>query len=166
MDSNPVGPSLVLYGEFGINVDLKGRLHIPSEVRKAIDVERDGDKFFIVVGENRHMWLYPDRVYENMVAKLTSKMAPGREVLKFDMLNFALARKVEPDKQNRLSLPPETVRRTGLGKEVTLVGMRDHLEVWDRVEWDQYIQKLLDERAAKVEADRERQDEQDPPVTT
>jgi len=51
-------------------VDDKNRLSIPSEIRKSLDPERDGDKFFLVVGVNHRLWLYPDRAYETLVSKL------------------------------------------------------------------------------------------------
>jgi MraZ protein len=139
---------LLLVGEYEINIDSKNRINIPSDVRKALVGKRDGEQFYIVVGVNLRTWLYPDRVYEGLVAaQRPSKIAPGEEVLEFSSLNFAMARKIEPDKQGRIALPPETIRRSKLGKEITLVGMQDHLELWDRIDWEQYTNKLLDERA-------------------
>ena len=143
---------MVFYGEFDISIDPKNRIVIPAEVRREIVPKRDGEQFFIVVGINRRAWLYPDLAYKKMVAnELPSKLAPDNQVLKFDSLNFAMARKVEPDKQWRISIPPEMIRRTKMQKEITLVGVRNHLEMWDRAEWKEYIDKLLDERAAALE---------------
>jgi MraZ protein len=143
----------VFYGEFDISIDPKNRIVIPAEVRREIVPKRDGEQFFIVVGTNRRAWLYPDLAYKSMVAnELPTKLTPGREVLKFDSLNFALARKVEPDKQWRISIPPEMIRRTGMQKEITLVGVRTHLELWDRAQWKLYIDKLLDERAEESDS--------------
>ena len=55
---------LILYGEYELTIDDKNRLLVPSEVRKAIVPERDGEAFFLVVGINRVPWLYAERYYE------------------------------------------------------------------------------------------------------
>lgn len=149
---DPVPPTLVFYGEFDISIDPKNRIVIPAEVRREIVPKRDGEQFFIVVGLNRRAWLYPDLAYKSMVAnELPSKLAPDKQVLKFDSLNFAMARKVEPDKQWRISIPPEIIRRTKMQKEITLVGVRNHLELWDRAQWTAFSNELLDEREAASE---------------
>jgi MraZ protein len=137
----------VLYGEFDLAIDEKNRLSIPSEVRKSLDPERDGDKFFLIVGVNKWLWLYPDRSYETMVSKLASEMAPGEDMLDFDQMNFAMADRQKWDDQGRMQIPPKIVRRTGLSKEVTLIGVRDHLELWNRADWEAHSQRLIARRA-------------------
>jgi MraZ protein len=138
----------VLHGEFDLTIDIKHRLSIPSEVRRALDVERDGEAFFVVVGPNRRVWLYPERTYENMVSQSTSELAPNEYLLLFDQLNFALASRIEWDKQGRILLPEKTLGRTGLRKEqeITMVGSRDHLELWDRAQWTAHSDDLLARR--------------------
>ena len=69
---------LVLYGEYELTIDDKNRMLIPSEVRKSLDSERDGDAFFLVFGTNRRPWLYPERQYERQVAEIQQDLAqPG-----------------------------------------------------------------------------------------
>jgi MraZ protein len=134
---------IVLYGEFDLAVDDKGRLSIPSEVRKSLDLERDGKAFFVVVGENKRTWLYPERTYEKMISNPVSEISPGKDVNLFNQLNYGMASKVEWDKQGRIGLPEKTIRRTGLQKEITMVGVRDHLELWNRSEWQEHSDLLL-----------------------
>ena len=137
----------VLYGEYELTIDDKNRLLVPSEVRKALDAERDGGAFFLVVGTNRKSWLYAERVYEAMVARLATEISPGDEMLDFDQLNFAMAHRIEWDKQGRVLLPEKNLKRTGLGKEVTMIGSRDHLELWNRSEWAAHSETLFARRS-------------------
>ncbi len=137
---------LLLYGEYELNIDEKSRLLIPSEVRKQLDSERDGDAFFMVVGVNRVPWVYPERYYEDLVARRPAELTPAEEALAFDQFNFALASRLEPDKQGRVLIPEKTLRRSGLEKEVTLIGVRDHLELWNRSDWDRRRQALEERR--------------------
>jgi MraZ protein len=127
---------LLLYGEFELTIDDKNRLLIPSEVRKQLDPERDGDAFFLIIGSNKVPWMYPERYYEDLVAQRPAELTPAEDVLAFDQLNFALAHKIEWDKQGRVLIPDKTLKRGGIAKEVTLIGARNHLELWNRNDWD------------------------------
>jgi len=133
----------VLFGEFDLSVDEKGRLSIPSEIRKAIVPERDGEAFFLVVGVNQVPWLYPERYYEWLVTQALSDVTPNEDVLAYDQMNFALASKFEWDKQGRILIPEKTLRRTGLSREVTMIGVKDHLELWNRPQWEARREQLL-----------------------
>jgi MraZ protein len=138
----------LLYGEYELNLDEKGRLMIPVEVRKSLNGEEHGEAFFIVTGDG-HPWLYPEKTYLAMVSKLASEMSPADDMLAFDRMKFAMASKVEPDKTGRILVPEKTLRRTGLSREVTLIGVRDHLELWNRAEWEARSEELL-ARAAEI----------------
>ena len=132
----------VLFGEYELNVDDKNRLLIPSEVRSRIRPEEHGDGYFLVIGINRHPWLYPERYYEDLVNRLQTDITPGHDQLAFDQMYFARASRLEPDKQGRVLLPDKVLKRAGIRKEVTLIGARDHLELWNRADWDARREEL------------------------
>jgi MraZ protein len=132
----------VLFGEYELNVDDKNRLLIPSEVRSRIRPEEHGDGYFLVIGINRHPWLYPERYYEDLVTRQQTDITPAQDLLAFDQMHFALASRLEPDKQGRVLLPDKILKRAGIKKEVTLIGARDHLELWNRSDWDARREEL------------------------
>ena len=134
---------LLLIGEYELTIDDKNRLLVPSEIRKSMNSERDGDAFFLVLGLNRKPWLYPERYYEQMVFQAQPEITPGEEQLAFDHVNFALASRLEWDTQGRLLIPEKTLRRTELKREVTLIGARDHLEIWNRGDWEIWREELV-----------------------
>jgi len=149
----------VLTGEFELNVDDKNRLLIPSEVRRSINQAEHGDGFFLVMGINRRPWLYPERYYENLVTAAPADITPEQDLLAFDQLHFALASRIELDGQGRLLLPQKILRRSGIQKEVTLIGVRDHLEVWNRADWEARIEEL-ERKAAEIAIAAKRQRQQ------
>ena len=138
---------LLLIGEHELTVDEKNRLLIPSEIRKSMNSERDGDAFFLVLGLNRKPWLYPERYYEQLVFQAQPDITPGEEQLDFAHANFALASRLEWDSQGRLLIPEKTLRRTELNREVTLIGAGDHLEIWNRSDWDTRREQILTRHA-------------------
>ena len=141
--------NLFLYGNHELSFDEKFRLSMPLEIRESLDVERDGDGFFVVEGMNLRLWLWPDKVYRAMVSQRGSEMVPGIETHELELLNYGLADRQEMDKQNRIRIPEKRAKEAGLGKEVTLVGVRQHLEIWPRQEWDVYS-KMLRARGSEI----------------
>lgn len=140
----------LLYGEFELTIDDKNRLLIPSEIRKGLDPERDGEALFLQEGVRPQPWLYPAKYYENVVSQVPSELMPVDDMVAFDQLSFALASRLEWDKQGRVLMPLKTLKRCGIGSEVTLIGARDHLELWNRAEWEQHREQLLSRRAEIV----------------
>ena len=138
---------LLLIGEHELTIDEKNRLPIPSEIRKSMNSERDGDAFFLVLGLNRKPWLYPERFYEQLVFQAQPDITPGEEQLDFAHANFALASRLEWDSQGRLLIPAKTLRRTELNREITLIGAGDHLEIWNRSDWDSRREQILSRHA-------------------
>lgn len=135
---------LLLVGEYDVTVDEKSRVLVPSEIRKSINAERDGDSFYLVIGVNRNPWLYTERFYEELVSQAPAELSPGEELLAYDQMYFGMASKIDMDKQGRILIPEKTLKRTGLKREITLVGVRDHMELWNRDQWSARQDALLD----------------------
>ena len=55
------------------------------------------------------------------------------------------------DGQGRVKLPQSLLGFAGITKDVTIVGVYDHLEVWDRASWVDYRQHM--EEGADASAD-------------
>jgi MraZ protein len=133
----------ILYGEHELTLDEKNRLLVPSDIRKSLVPERDGDAFFLVVGQNRKPWLYIEKYYEHLVSSGQQQLMPNEDVLAFNQYYFAMASRAEWDKAGRILLPEKTLQRTGTKREVTLIGARDHLEIWNRSDWERRFEELF-----------------------
>jgi MraZ protein len=138
----------LLYGEFDLTVDDKNRILIPAEIRRCIPPEL-GEALFMGIGRNRVPWFWPEKYYEFLASKIPSGMAPGEDQLAFDQLFFALAMKVSWDKQGRIVMPDKTLKRASIGTQVTLIGVRDHLELWNKPAWEAHREDL-EKRASEI----------------
>lgn len=150
-----VSQNTVLMGEYELTIDEKGRFFVPAEIRKALKPERDGEAFVVVIGINEKPWFYPEVGYESMVSKRESQLSPSEDRLAFDQLNFSMASKAEWDAQWRVNIPPQIRKNTELGREVTVIGVRDHLECWNRDDWNVRKEQLKAQRAALAAKQRE-----------
>jgi len=140
---------LLLIGEYDLSIDEKGRLTIPSEIRKSLVPERDGEGFIVALGMNGRPWLYPEQVFEDLVFP-DDDGTPGNEELDFAHANYGLASRVAVDSQGRATNLEKMLRRTQTGREVTLVGSRNHLEIWNRVDWEKRRDEELIPRIGEV----------------
>lgn len=124
---------------------------VPAEIRRQLDPAVDGETLFLVTGMNGKVWMYPEATYDAFANKAVSEMAPDLERLEFDLQNFGGANRVEWDKQGRILIPEKVMRKAGFtkGQAVTMVGVRDHAEIWDRAEWERYEQEL-DRRRTEI----------------
>lgn len=137
-------PGPFFTGEYPLTVDDKGRLLIPSDVRREIDEERDGKGLMIVIGQNDKPWIYPENFYKTRVAPESSEAVVDPDLLNYTLLLYSRARRVVPDKQGRIVLPDEgTFDRNSMGRELMLVGNRNHLQLWPREEWLTYRSQLV-----------------------
>ena len=55
---------------------------------------------------------------------------------------FASGSDAELDKQGRVVIPATLLKNAGIGREVTVAGVYDHLEIWDRVSWREQQQTV------------------------
>ena len=61
-----------LFGNYELTLDEKNRLLVPSDIRKAWNPE-DAESLVIVPGVNRKLWLYTEKFYEQMAARVESE---------------------------------------------------------------------------------------------
>jgi len=130
---------LLLTGEYEHAVDHKGRVLISNKLRSQIDTDEHGSSFYLVLGTNGILCLYPEKYFEQIALAVAPKAKAPDEAVAFERISFALAGKVELDSQGRLLLNEKLRRRAGLKDNVTLVGVRDHIELWNTEDWEQYL---------------------------
>ncbi|MHC4648480.1 MAG: division/cell wall cluster transcriptional repressor MraZ [Planctomycetota bacterium] len=130
---------LLLTGEYEHVIDAKNRILISNKLRNQIDVDEHGGSFYLVLGANGILCLYPERCFEQIAAAAAPDSAAPDETVAFERISFALAGKVELDRQGRLLLNEKLRQRASLHDRVTLVGVRDHIELWNSEDWERYL---------------------------
>jgi MraZ protein len=130
----------LLLGEFETTIDAKHRLAINSAFREQTTAQDDGENWILVLGPDRHLWLYPDLLYRRMLTKLQTSPLPDRQNAKISLL-FAMARYLKSDSQGRVVLPEKSMERAIIGEQVTLVGQNDHIEIWPTADWEKHVEQ-------------------------
>jgi len=130
---------LLLTGEYQHVVDGKGRVLVSNKLRSQIDVDEHGSNFYLVLGANGVLCLYPEKYFEQIVLAVAPGATAPDEAVAFERISFALASKIELDSQGRLLIGEKLRRRAGLADDITLVGVRDHIELWNSEDWENYL---------------------------
>ena len=134
---------LLFTGEYELTLDEKYRLSIPSRVREQVWPGDVSEGFYLIPGANRVLCLYPEVYFQRLALAGAPRKVALDEKLAYERVNFGLASRVELDRQGRVLLGEKSVKRAHLKEQVTLVGVRDHLEIWDRAVWDKYVEDQM-----------------------
>ena len=130
---------LLLTGEYQHVVDSKSRVLISNKLRGQIDADEHGSNFYLVLGANGILCLYPERYFEQIALAVAPGTTAPDEAVAFERMSFSLASKVELDNQGRLLLNDKLRKRASLKDNITLIGVRDHIELWNSESWEQYV---------------------------
>jgi MraZ protein len=127
---------MLLTGTHPRTLDDKKRLALPKRVREQLS---DPETLFVTPGPDQCLWLYTQDGLEQLAAKLDQAPATDAEARVFRRLYFAQTEGVDVDGSGRILIPERLVQFAGLHHEVVLIGVRDHLELWDAQRWQQYL---------------------------
>jgi MraZ protein len=111
-------------------------LAIPAKIRSRLDPQTDGEGFYVTRGPNGALWLWTQRSFEEIAGQVSPSLAPPAELMDFDEMTFPEAEQLDLDSAGRIRLPQELVTEAQLGSPVLLVGVRDHMEIWDPEIWE------------------------------
>ena len=127
----------MLLGEHEHSLDDKNRLTLPAKLRQAFE-----DGVVVTRGLDGCLYAYPRPAWEQLADRIKSldPLAEGSRVMQRHF--FAGATQGELDKQGRMVLPTSLIEHAGLSREVTVAGVYDHLEIWDRTKWGQQLHEV------------------------
>src|SRR5205085_10476163 len=123
-------------GEHAHTIDSKGRMALPARFRQ--DLEKGA---VISKGMGSCLSIYTLGRWNEK----SDELAAGKtsmELRDFERRIYPSANIIEMDGQGRLVIPANLRAYAKLDSEVTVAGVRDHIEIWDRTTWQAYQQQL------------------------
>lgn len=131
-----------LTGTYLRAVDEKFRIAIPRRLRESLPNAGHG-MLYVAPGTDGSLALYDPQAFDRMAERLAGASPTQEEVRAFRRLFFAQAERLEIDRQGRIRIPPRLVELAKLSEEAVLIGVDDHLELWDRQRWESYLGAAL-----------------------
>jgi len=130
---------LFLTGHFFHTIDAKSRVTIPAKLREVINTAEQGYGFVAVVSADGILCLYTPAAYHEIAPQFDPRSQTRAEVRDFRRLAYGLADQLEIDRLGRILIPEATAKRCGLKRDVAIVGVQDHIEVWPRDRWEEFL---------------------------
>lgn len=126
-------------GSAKYSIDSKGRVSIPSRMRKNVNPEADST-FVMTRGIEKCIEVHPKDQWQNTVeTKLNLLNTFNKKNVAFMRMYLEKAAEDKFDSQSRLLIPQNLVEHAGIKKDVLIIGMNKHIELWDPEEYDKYI---------------------------
>jgi MraZ protein len=137
----------MLSGEHEHSLDDKNRLTLPARLREQL-----GDRVVIARGLDGCLSVYAYPEWESLAGRVGTLDQFSGDVRTMQRNVFASAVEADLDKQGRVVIPSALLESRGIGREVTVVGVYNRLEIWDRSAW--HDQRQHDEGRAEDVAER------------
>ena len=141
-----------LLGEFDCKLDAKGRLMVPSSLKKQLpNVEQEG--LVINRGFEKHLVIYPKKVWQAIVEDL-NKLNPFEQKTREFIRYFTRgATELTLDAAGRVNLPKSLLESAGMSinSELILACQFDKIEVWTKASYEALFDKEPENFASLAE---------------
>ncbi len=139
-----------LIGEFDCKLDAKGRLMVPSNLKKQLpSVEQEG--LVVNRGFEKHLVIYPRKVYQEIVTELSKLNQYEKKTREFIRFFTRGATELSLDASGRVLLPKSLLEFAGITGEVVLACQFDKIEVWDKAAYEDLLDNEPDNFANLAE---------------
>lgn len=116
-------------GEYSHNLDSKKRIILPSKLREQL-----GDGVVMTKSVDKCVAVYPIKRWESFTEKLDS--LPDTETRQVKRFLYSAAFETTVDAQGRILITPNLCDYAKLDRSVKVIGVGDHIEIWDEGLWN------------------------------
>ncbi|MCH6556976.1 MAG: division/cell wall cluster transcriptional repressor MraZ [Nitrospirae bacterium] len=130
-------------GEYLCKLDEKGRFIVPSPMRERL--EAAGNSVIFLKGAEQSLWVYPMAEWEKVLERTKTKLDEEQSRL---FMHFVVseAGTSDVDRAGRILIPGRLRKLVPVDEEqeIILVGLYNHMEVWNPAEWRRYLGQAED----------------------
>lgn len=128
-------------GEYQPNITEGNRIALPKKLREQIV----GNRIILAKGFEKCIFLYDSKDWVNEWQKQVENPITDYKTRELKRYIFSGAVEVELDEQGRFVIPQSLRSYADLGLEVVVIGAGDHVEIWNKNEWDTHLEKISQE---------------------
>ena len=125
-------------GEFDCKLDAKGRMVIPSSLKKQLP-EAEAEGLVINRGFEKHLVVYTRKewnIISDELSKLNTYEPKNREFLRYFTRG---ASELSLDSANRVLLPKQLMEYAGIQADVTLLCQFNKIEIWAKEAYETHL---------------------------
>lgn len=125
-------------GEYHYNLDEKGRITIPVKFRQSL-----GNDFIITRGLDNCLFVYSKDEWYGFINKYKD-LPNTKDTRTFMRVFLSGAVECMIDKQGRTNISMPLMEYAHLEKECVIIGVNDHLEIWNSSIWKDFMEEASD----------------------
>lgn len=115
-------------------IDSKGRIIVPARFREII--KADGANGIMISRMDSGLVAYTLTEWRKIETRIMSLAEKSDSMRRFRRVFIGGAFECLCDKQDRILVPPTLRQYAELDREIVLVGVLDHFEIWSREKWE------------------------------
>ena len=136
----------MFFGNFAHTLDEKGRLMIPRKMREEL-----GYKVYIMKGLDGPLSIFTEQGYQKLVEEYNRLPFEQRKNRDYLRALFASTHEMDVDKLGRVQIPTALLNKFNISKNVVVLGIGDHIEVWDAKRYEEYESGIMNDFEANAE---------------
>jgi len=121
-------------GTYSPRLDEKGRVFLPAKFRDEL-----ADGLVITKGQERCLYVFSAAEFGRLTERLREAPLTAKGARDYSRVFFASAHDDTPDKQGRVTVPPQLREYAGLDRDCVVIGANTRVEIWDAQAWATYL---------------------------
>lgn len=127
-------------GQYNHVIDEKSRLTIPSKLRTQLS-----EKVYVSKGFDGCLEIRSDEEFKKYSSKLAGLTGTNSKVRALTRQIMSYSDDPTFDNAGRIKIASNLLQQANIVKEVIIIGNNDHLELWNPLQWNQYLENMAPE---------------------
>ena len=143
----------MFFGHYEHSLDEKGRLLLPRKIKEEL---KDNSPLYVLKGFEGCLSIYREVEFLKLCEeceKISFNKKNSRSYLRAVLSSVI---ELTIDKVSRIQIPKDTLTRFHISKNVIIIGVNDHFEIWDSETYQRYEEEVnarFEEIAESLDSD-------------
>lgn len=124
---------MIFFGTYKHSLDSKNRLALPAKF-----IEKLKKTVYLTKGFDGCLELRNEDSFKEYCEKLLSLESNSNDVRQVQRVFLSSTNKIDIDVSNRILLPTNLMEKVDIKKNVTIIGVGNHIEIWDEEKYSKY----------------------------
>ena len=123
------------FGYYEHSLDDKGRLMIPSKLREGLS---NGSPLYVLKGFEGCLSIYNEISFIKLSDRLSTLAYEDKDARSYIRNVLGSVTQLNVDKLGRIQIPVTILNKYQISRQVAVIGVGDHFEVWDLAAYNDY----------------------------
>ncbi len=131
-------------GEYNPNITEGSRISLPKKFREQIS----SAEVILSKGFEKCIFVYDTQEWSSNVQKQVENLNGSLNKSDLERYLYTSATESAVDSQGRMVIPANLKDYAGIDTKTAVIGVGDHIEIWDQDKWQEHVEKISRELSA------------------